>query len=51
MSDPKVETVTITKEEYKELINDQAFLYALQAAGVDSWEGIDEAKDIFNGDD
>jgi len=36
--------VTITPEEYKELIDDQQFLYALQACGVDNWEGYSEAQ-------
>lgn len=33
------ETITITKEEYLELLNDSLFLAALRAGGVDNWEG------------
>lgn len=40
-------TVTIDKEEYKELLEDQKFLYALQAAGVDNWDGYEYAQDIY----
>jgi len=35
------ETVTITKEEYIQLLNDSNFLHALRAGGVDNWEGYD----------
>ena len=43
MSERKIE---ITEEEYNELINNQKFLYALQAAGVDNWEGYEGAEEI-----
>lgn len=33
------EMVTITKKEYDELVEDSKFLMALEAAGVDNWEG------------
>jgi len=39
------ETVTIPKEEYEELKSDAAFLRALEAAGVDNWEGYEFAQD------
>lgn len=45
--------VTISQEEYDSLIEDQAFLQALEEAGVDNWEGYCEAQrifDEFNGD-
>ena len=42
------DTVTISKKEYDELVNDSSFLFALQAAGVDNWEGYDEAIRIQN---
>ncbi len=44
----KEETVTITKEEYIQLLNDSNFLNALRAGGVDNWEGYDlvEFKEI-----
>ncbi len=40
----KEETVTITKEEYIQLLNDSNFLNALRAGGVDNWEGYDFVK-------
>lgn len=42
------ETVTITIEEYDELLEAVIWLDALDAAGVDNWEGIDEAREIYN---
>lgn len=41
------ETVTITKKEYEDLKKDVKWLRALEAAGVDNWEGYDIAKDYF----
>lgn len=41
------ETVTITMSEYEELLEDSRFLSALEAAGIDNWEGYDYAKDIL----
>ena len=40
--------VLISESEYNELIEDQKFLRALQAAGVDNWEGICVAIDILD---
>ena len=40
-------TVTISTKEYSELIHDQKFLYALQGAGVDNWDGYDFACEAF----
>lgn len=37
-------TVTITEKEYNELIEARRFLTALENAGVDNWEGYDEAR-------
>lgn len=42
------EVVTISKKDYDELVKDQEFLSALQAAGVDNWEGYDFAREMFN---
>lgn len=42
------DTVTISQGEYRELKDDQNFLRALQAAGVDNWEGYDEAVEAFH---
>lgn len=35
--------VVISLQEFEKLKEDQEFLQALQAAGVDNWEGYDEA--------
>ncbi|MGQ1358467.1 hypothetical protein ACT414_18885 (plasmid) [Acinetobacter baumannii] len=40
------ETVTISKERYQELLKDESWLAALEAAGVDNWSGYDEAREI-----
>jgi hypothetical protein len=44
MTECKIE---ITEKEYNDLVNDQKFLYALQAAGVDSWEGYEQAQEMM----
>lgn len=45
MSDNDIETVTIPKAEYDQLIEDSLFLDELYAAGVDNWQpGYDIAK-------
>lgn len=40
-------TVTITASEYKKLIEDQLWLQCLEEAGVDNWQGFDEARNIW----
>lgn len=40
------ETITIKKEFYDELLRDSLWLQALEAAGVDNWDGIDYAHEI-----
>lgn len=42
------ETVTISKEKYESLLKDSRFLEALKAAGVDNWEGYDDAFDYLD---
>lgn len=37
-----VVTIEIDKDEYMELYRDAMLLRALEAAGVDNWEGWDE---------
>jgi hypothetical protein len=37
------ETITITRAEYDQLLADKRLLHALQAAGVDNWDGYSEA--------
>ncbi len=41
------EYVEITRTEYNELLEDKKFLEALQAAGVDNWEGYEEAQQMM----
>ena len=42
-----VETVTISKKEYEALIKQVNWLSCLENAGVDNWDGIDYAYEIF----
>ena len=37
------EMITITKAEYDRLCEDSEWLSYLEGAGVDNWEGFDEA--------
>lgn len=46
--DKKNETVTISKEEYDSLLEDQHMLQCLQGAGVDNWSGYDLAIEMMN---
>lgn len=39
------ENITISVKRYNELVEAEAFLNRLFAAGVDNWEGYDEAQD------
>lgn len=39
----ELETVTIPKKEYDELVRDSVFLGCLEGAGVDNWDGYSEA--------
>lgn len=41
-------TVGVPRERYNELMFKARKLDALEAAGVDSWEGMEEVKDILN---
>ena len=42
------ELITITQKEYDELIRASNKLLALEASGVDNWQGYDDAMDVFN---
>jgi phage pi2 protein 07 len=42
------DTVTITKKEYDKLKEKRDLLDALEAAGVDNWDGYDYAMEILN---
>ena len=46
-----MESVTISKAEYEQLLEDQQFLKALYAAGVDNWEWYEEALNILDEED
>lgn len=41
------ETVTITKEEYDDLVESYQWLCELESSGVDNWCGYDHAKEIL----
>lgn len=43
------EVITIRLKDLQDLEDDVAFLRALEAAGVDNWEGWDMAVEIYNG--
>lgn len=40
------EMITITKKEYDRLKEDSEWLGCLEQAGVDNWDGIDNAMEI-----
>jgi len=44
------EMVTITLDEYEELLEAQRFLDCLEGAGVDNWQGYSEAVAFFEED-
>ena len=39
--------IEISEEDWNELVEARYYMQALEAAGVDSWEGADEAHEIF----
>lgn len=41
------ETVTITKKEYESLKDSELLLRCLEIAGVDCWDGYDEAVEQY----
>ena len=45
------DTVTIDKQQYLKLQSDSNMLQALYAAGVDNWEGYEDALDIMDEND
>lgn len=47
----KEDTVTISKEEYEELLADRKILKVLRAAGVDNWEGWDYSLQLMMEED
>lgn len=42
------ETVTISKKEYDQLLDDAEKLECLEAAGVDNWPGYGDAMEMYN---
>jgi len=40
--------VQISQDHYEELLERDAWLSALEAAGLDNWEGVDEALVIYD---
>ena len=46
-----IEMIEISKDRYDELLEREAWLGCLEAAGVDNWPGIDEAFDMMDGED
>lgn len=45
---PNEEMITIPKKEYDALQADSLKLSALEGAGVDNWQGYDDAMDILD---
>lgn len=45
------ETITISTDRYKRLLETERILNALYAGGVDNWEWYDEAMDSVEFDD
>ncbi len=43
----KISTITVTQEEYDDLIDSAKLLAALMGAGVDNWEGYEEAMENY----
>lgn len=43
------EMITITKDRFEELVAAEEWVDALEAAGVDNWEGYDFAIDLLEG--
>jgi len=41
----EVETVTITLEQYTDLIEGETFLMALEYCGLDNWSGYEDARE------
>ena len=41
------DSIVIQKKRYEELLESEEFLGCLQAAGVDNWEGYEQAQEIL----
>jgi hypothetical protein len=44
---PKEDQITISTEEYNELLNESLFLQALIACGVDNWDSYSDAQEML----
>ncbi|KKN98885.1 hypothetical protein LCGC14_0141260 [marine sediment metagenome] len=44
----KIEMISIPITTYNQLIKDREWLEALEAAGVDNWEGCDVARESLD---
>lgn len=47
MAKKQEKMITIAESEYNQLCRDSQWLAALEAAGVDNWDGYEEAYDIL----
>ena len=47
MGDQNIEFVKIPFAEYEKMQNRISWLECLEAAGVDNWEGIEEAIELY----
>lgn len=45
------ETVTISRKEYEDLLDDQKWRLAVESAGVDNWSGYEYAMEEYNSDE
>jgi len=41
------EMITISKREYTRLIRSEAWIIALESAGVDNWDGYEQAQEAM----
>lgn len=48
LSDIKRNKVTISQEEYEELLEASALLECLKGCGVDNWDGWDDAQEMLD---
>lgn len=51
MAKRQKEMITITKEEYEQLLDDSKKLNCLECCGVDNWGGWDDAMEIYREED
>lgn len=48
VTEPINNTVTITEDEYKSLLDDAFWRTCLEHAGVDNWDGFDWAMEEYH---